>query len=511
MKKILSKIIFYTFFSILFILFILSIYVKTKFNNVTFDQFLYTISNASGTEKGVVISGFFYVSIRFIIVYVVYFGIIYILNKIGYQYIVRIKYKNRKISFSLFPLNKKFKRLVVIILSIIIFVVTLENFRVRSYIKQMTNYSNIFEDYYIDPKKVDIKFPEDKKNLIFIYVESLESSNVSNKNGGAFKNSIIPQLEQLAIDNTNFSNTDKIGGAYQLDGTSWTSGAMVGYSMGIPLKVPMDPNKFGLKNGFLPGTYSVGEILSKNGYNNYIMMGSKAKFAGRNILYKQHGDYKIYDYNWAKKEKLIAKDYKEWWGYEDSKLFEFAKDKLLDISSNDEPFNFTILTADTHFQDGYIDKSCEEVFDSPYKNSFYCSDSMINSFVEWIEEQDFYDDTVIIIVGDHLTMQQDFYDKADNKYKRTIYNSIINSDIDNSNTKNRVFSTLDFYPTTLAALGCNIKGNQLGLGVNLYSNKKTLSEKLGFDHFNEELGKNSKFYNDKLLGYNNYYKLQNSK
>ena len=51
------------------------------------------------------------------------------------------------------------------------------------------------------------------------------------------------------------------------------------------------------------------------------------------------------------------------------------------------------------------------------------------------------------------------------QYRRT-YNTIINSAITSDNTKNRKFSTLDLFPTTLAALGVKIDGNKLGLGVN---------------------------------------------
>ena len=36
--------------------------------------------------------------------------------------------------------------------------------------------------------------------------------------------------------------------------------------------------------------------------------------------------------------------------------------------------------------------------------------------------------------------------------------------------KNRDFSTLDFFPTTLASLGVQIEGDRLGLGTNLFSN-----------------------------------------
>ena len=80
---------------------------------------------------------------------------------------------------------------------------------------------------------------------------------------------------------------------------------------------------------------------------------------------------------------------------------------------------------------------------------------------------------------------------------RRIYNAIINSAIEAKNTKNRKFTSLDFYPTTLASMGVKIEGNQLGLGVNLFSDKPTLLEK--YENFNEELSKKSTFYNNKIL------------
>ncbi len=40
--------------------------------------------------------------------------------------------------------------------------------------------------------------------------------------------------------------------------------------------------------------------------------------------------------------------------------------------------------------------------------------------------------------------------------------------------KNREFTTLDMFPTTLAALGCTIEGDKLGFGVNLFPGKRHL-------------------------------------
>ncbi len=47
---------------------------------------------------------------------------------------------------------------------------------------------------------------------------------------------------------------------------------------------------------------------------------------GMKILnFEQHGNFKIVDYNSAIENGWIDKDYHVWWGYEDIKLFEYAK------------------------------------------------------------------------------------------------------------------------------------------------------------------------------------------
>jgi phosphoglycerol transferase len=236
------------------------------------------------------------------------------------------------------------------------------------------------------------------------------------------------------------------------------------------------------------------------------MIGSDAEFGGRKDYFEKHGNYIIFDYYYAKYTEKINKDYFVWWGYEDKKLFSFAKKEILEAAASDKPFNFTILTVDTHFTDGYMDSSCEEVFDSKYANAIYCSDKKIYSFVKWLMKQDFYEDTTIIISGDHLTMQNDFYVDLGN-YQRTMYNTIINSPIEPINEKNRQFSQFDMFPTTLAALGVKIEGERLGLGVNLFSKEKTLIEKFGYDYVHQELVKKSFFYDNVLLG-DTYYEMQ---
>jgi phosphoglycerol transferase len=64
------------------------------------------------------------------------------------------------------------------------------------------------------------------------------------------------------------------------------------------------------------------------------------------------------------------------------------------------------------------------------------------------------------------------------------------------NEHNREFGTFDMFPTTLAAMGATIEGNRLGLGTNLFSTEKTLTEIYGFERLDEELSLRSDFYID---------------
>ncbi len=504
-----SKILIFLFLTLTLICLFLYNYINENFYNVTIEQLLFSVQMSEGTSNSVVIEGAKYIIARIIAVYLVLFVICFIIKKIRKKHTsFNLYIRNKKIRISLVPFSNFFKVLAcfVILLSSVYYCAS--EFEVFAYFGTNTTDDSkdgdFFENNYIDPKKVKITAPEKKQNLIYIYVESLESSMVTEKNNGAFKKKVIPNLEKIAKDNINFSNNDKIGGAYMPYGNSWTIAGMVGSTSGIPLKLSsVGGNEYSGYGEFLPGAYTLGDVLNKNGYNNYLFIGSDAEFGGRKDYFTYHGDYNIYDYNYAINQGRIDEDYYVWWGYEDRKLFDFAKDTLKDISKENEPFNFTLLTTDTHFTDGYIEEGCETPFDEQYLNAYHCSDELINKFINWIKKQDFYENTTIVITGDHLTMQSNMHQMFDisNKedYERTIYNAIINSKTTTETTKNRIFTTYDFYPTVLASLGFKIEGDRLGLGTNLFSTMPTIAEELGMDKLDKELKQNSTYYEDYLL------------
>ena len=255
---------------------------------------------------------------------------------------------------------------------------------------------------------------------------------------------------------------------------------------------------------FLPGATTLGDILKEQGYNNFFMAGSDFVFGGRESYFTQHGQYEIFDYYTAIEKGKIPEDYYVWWGFEDSKLYEYAKEEITRLASEDAPFNFSMITVDTHHVSGYYCELCQNTHDSQYANVWSCASRQLYNFIGWVQEQDFYENTTIVICGDHCSMDPNFYegfsyDKHIGETSRKVYNCIINSAVEPYQENNRKFTTLDFFPTVLASMGVEIEGNRLGLGTNLFSGEQTLSEKYGYDEFFTELNKKSSFYNTKLL------------
>ncbi|MFQ9446346.1 MAG: hypothetical protein ACLR4A_02350 [Christensenellales bacterium] len=61
-------------------------------------------------------------------------------------------------------------------------------------------------------------------------------------------------------------------------------------------------------------------------------------------------------------------------------------------------------------------------------------------------------------------------------------------------TQERVFTAMDMFPTTLAALGVQIEGDRLGIGTNLFGTRQTLAEELGFETYEQEISRHSSFF-----------------
>ena len=471
-----------------------------NFSMVTFSGILFTLRMPFSDAGSDIINGFIKSAVVPTILFIV-LAVMIILALNRKEYIDKLPYK---------PI-----RIILPVISVVWLAVILSGFdrkfEVVSYLKSQTKKSQFIETEYVDPGEVRLSFPEHKRNLIYIFLESAETSLIDKNSGGILSDhNYIPEMTKLLDENIDFSQNDLHRGAAVSPSSGWTVAGILAEHGGLPLKLYEQnreiDNSMNMYKYFMPGATMLGDILEEEGYRNYFMCGSDIEFGGRKTMFEQHGNYEIFDLNTARSEGKISPTYFVWWGFEDMKLYEYAKEKITELSEDTgHPFNFTFLTVDTHHPDGYMCPLCDTAdCEEQYGQVWHCASRQVYSFVEWCKAQPWYDDTTIVICGDHCSMDVNFfenykYDRHSGETTRTVYNCYINSPVKPVKNTNRLFTTMDLFPTTLAAMGVEIEGDRLALGTNLFSDSETLSEKYGYEKLFEEIESRSDFYDNKLL------------
>lgn len=484
----------------IFILFIVSFiisfscYMYYRFSTTTFEQIMFTILHGVSSTGGGIVRPTIKYCIPFAFCILIFFYFLFYDISFG-----KITIKIKK--FQLYPFKFINNHRIILTIGFFVFSICLflNSVHFSDYLKYSRINSTFIEENYVDPKEVGVSFKE-KRNLIMIFVESLETSLFNKDEGGYWDYDVIPELSSLLKDKDSvvFYGSDKSQLLSMISGASWTTASLVANNTAVPFKLRIDGSKYHSKS-FMNGTYALGDMLKDNGYYNEVISGATVEFGGVYEFYTGHGDYEVLD------DKLVSDygfsvgaDDLGNWGINDNYLFQVAKERLNVISKNDQPFNLSLITIDTHFVDGFVGNYSETKFNEQYENAYATTSRLIYDFVKWVKKQPYYKDTTIMIVGDHLSMQNDFFNKrgASDRY---VYSCIINPRSKTGNFKNRVYTALDTYPTILYSIGADIPGNKLGLGVNLFSSFKTLAEEYGLQYLDSRLQERSKFYNDVLM------------
>lgn len=478
-----------------------TVWAKSTFNNVAIDEMIVTMTSPTvGTSSDVIVSlwkpALVIVSVTVIVALFAFWKRKFVFK--GYKKDINIPC-----------------RVTALVLALIMFfgglIYGVRAFKLDRLVKMYATNSDFIESNFVNPRKTRMRFPEKKRNLIYIYLESMENSYLSKDMGGYLDENLLKPLTDLAVNDGGyvFSNTDNFfGGPIATTGCTWSVASMVNQNAGIPMKVPTGQNSYGKPGDFMSGAVMMGDILDKMGYEQTVMFGASAVFGGLKYMYEEHGNFNFIDYDAAKEKGLIPENYKEYWGYEDDKLYEFAKNELTRMYDTGKPFYLVMETADTHFPDGYVGKNTPRTRDSQYADVIAYSASEVTKFINWIKEQPFYDNTTIILIGDHLSMDKNFFKGWDKNYERTQFNLILNpaksiGKIPESRLRNRYWANFDMFPTALASIGVKIHGDRLALGTNLFSDTPTLFERnggrAGWKLASDEFDHGSEFYNKTIL------------
>ena len=465
----------------------LSSYLQYEYANITCEQIMFTIFyNVNNTGKGVIGAGLVFCIPLSVFLLFLFFNLF--MGRLSHCFLGR-----HKIVFT-------------IVFFVISLVVLLQSLHFFDYLVYTSIESSFIEEHYVDPKSVDISFTE-KRNLIMIFVESLETSLFNKSLGGYWDYDVIPELVNvLNDDDAVFFHQNSVAEQMKMiSGASYTTAGLFANTTGLPFKVRIK-NIYKSKD-FMKGTYALGDLLKANGYYNELISGAQADFGGVKDFFSKHGDFTIIDIDTIKNYGIsISSNGRGNWGFNDSFLFELAKQRLDTISQKEEPFNLTLVTIDTHPVDGFVNESSETKFKEQYENAYATTSRVISDFVSWVKNQKYYKNTTIMIVGDHLSMQKRFFNKR-KAYDRYVYNCIINPRSKTATFNNRDYTALDTFPTILYSIGANIPGNRLGLGVNLFSGEKTLVEEYGVLTLDSNLSIHSSFYDDVLMD-DNYFMIE---
>lgn len=333
--------------------------------------------------------------------------------------------------------------------------------------------SKFYREYYVHPDSVQIQSQGEPRNLIVIFLESMET-NFSKHTPE------IVDLEKLSL---NFAP-----GGENVSGTTWTIAGITGKLCGIPLNMPMGINEHHGKRlpTYIPYAKCLTDVLADKGYDQLYIQGSSGDFTQKRKFWTVHGNVGIHDIEFYKSVGKIPEKYYEFWGFEDRKLYGFAKEELDSLAKREKPFAFYMLTVDTHQPYGYVDDSCKVALknvgfewseDNQLPAALRCASMQLTSFVDWIKEQSWSDNTVVSVMGDHAAPL--LSSKAELAPTDSLYwtNFIINSAFDSeAYQRERTYSSLDMFPTLLESMGFELDGRSIGLGRSLFADKPTLLE-----------------------------------
>lgn len=264
--------------------------------------------------------------------------------------------------------------------------------RVMADSTDMEDIEDYTKDKYAEPNE-DYFGKAEGKNIIKIHLESLQSFLIDYELDGE---EVTPFLNSLVNeDDTDFTYFDNF---FHQTGQGKTADA----------ELIMDNSIFGLPQGAAfsikgNNTYqSLPSILDQEkGYTNSVMHGDNKSFWNRDEAYKEMGIDEFYDSSYydMSEDRIIN------YGLKDKPFFE---DSMSMLESQEEPFYSHLITLTNHHpyliddEDATIDpaETGDASVDTYFQTARYL-DEALEDFFEDLKEQGLYDDSFILLYGDH--------------------------------------------------------------------------------------------------------------
>ncbi|WP_353894084.1 LTA synthase family protein [Proteinivorax hydrogeniformans] len=329
------------------------------------------------------------------------------------------------------------------------------------------------------------------KNIIVLQMESIHNFVIDLKVNGQY---VTPVLNDLVLNDSFYFNN-----YFEQVSTGNTSDA-----------------EFISNNSFYPSsnvqTYSRYEeneftafpslLKEQKGYSTFIFHGFEAEFWNRENFYTTQGIDHFVSMEDLEQDEIIGM------GISDGSVFRQSMDYLVDT---DKPFyaKYVTLTSHTPFRMEedfkFLDlpEAYQDTLVGDYLQTVKYLDKMIGQFIENLKKHNLYEDSIIILYGDHkgLRVEEEETNELVSKllgepfkegemYKVPLIAHIPGSNVDE--TIETVGGMVDFYPTFANLVGLDLDGVPM-LGRNLFNAKE------GFSVIKNPLGRGSFVDDEKIF------------
>jgi phosphoglycerol transferase MdoB-like AlkP superfamily enzyme len=278
------------------------------------------------------------------------------------------------------------------------------------------------------------------KNLVIILEESLGAQFVGSLGGQA----LTPHLDQImqtgwAFDNLYATGTRSVRGIEAVvTGFTPTPARSV-------VKLDKSQQNF----------FTIASLLQQNNYSTQFVYGGESHFDNMKSFFLGNGFEQIIDFDDIHQPEFVAS-----WGASDEDLFRQANTELNKLHQKAKPFFSLIFTSSNHDPfDIPPNKIISKANDTPRDKAIRYADYALGKFIDKAKQQDYWQDTVFLIVADHdarafgaeLVPVKSFH----------IPGVILNSGRKNMRDK-RIVSQIDLAPTLLSLIGIDDPTPMLG-------------------------------------------------
>ena len=232
-----------------------------------------------------------------------------------------------------------------------------------------------------------------RRNVILVSLESTQSFVINEKLNGE---EITPFLNDFIKQSYNFNNV------YHQTGQGKTSDS----------EFIVDNSLYPLGRGAVFFTnagnqyMAAPEILKNSGYYSAVLHANNKSFWNRDLMYDSFGYDSFFDIN----SYDVTDENSVGWGLKDKEFFEQSSELMKNLP---QPFYSRLITLTNHFpfdldeEDQLIDEydSSSQTLNKYFPTVRY-QDEALKRFIEKLKEDGLYDNSVIVLYGDHYGISE---------------------------------------------------------------------------------------------------------